>query len=166
MRERKESSQVPCALGLIETSANIERCSGREPVFVHPNEALPPPFIDQGGESYTCRTSTGRLLSPRSGGEQLVFPVTERCGARRRAWVSGVGVVLASPLTVPRACPRPVAPVDGVAMTAGRAVPHVGGGGTSRVPPGRSSPGQEPYCCSRVVAHAHRGSYKGKRYKG
>ena len=81
MREWEESSQVPCTLGLIETSANIERCSGRETVFVRPNEALPPPFIDQGGESYTCRTSTGRLLSPRSGGEQLVFLVAERRGA-------------------------------------------------------------------------------------
>ena len=125
MRDREESSQVPCALGLIETSANIERCSGREPVFLFPNEALPPPFIDQGGESYTCWTSTGCLLCPRSGGEQLVSPVAERCGARRRSWASGVGVVLACPLTVPRACPRPVAPVDGMAMTAGHAVPHV-----------------------------------------
>ena len=166
MREREESSQVSCALGVIEASANIERCSGREPVFVSLNEALPPPFIDQGGESYMCRTSTGRLLSPRSGGEQLVFPVAERCGARRRAWASGVGVVLACPLTVPKACPHPVAPVDGMAITAGHAVPHVGGGGMSRVPSGRSSPGQEPYCCSRVVAHAHRRSCKGKRYKG
>ena len=155
MREREESSHVPCMLGLIEMSANNERCIGREPVFLCPNEALPPPFIDQGGESYTCRTSTGRLLSSRSGGEQLVSPVAERCGARRRSWASGVGVVLACPLTVPRACPRPVAPVDGMAMTAGRAVPHVGGGGTSSAPPGRSSPGQEPYCCSRVVAHSH-----------
>ena len=113
-----------------------------------------------------CRISTGCPFSPRFGGEQLVFPVTERCGARRRSWVSGVGVVLACPLTVPRACPRPVAPVDGVAMTARRAVPHFGGGGMSMVPSGRSSPSQEPYCCSRVVAHAHRGSCKGKRYKG
>ena len=32
---------------------------------------------------------------------------------------SGVGVVLASPPAVPRACPIPVAPVDGVAKTAG-----------------------------------------------
>ena len=94
MREREESSQVPCALGLIETSANIERCSGHEPVFVRPNEALPPPFIER--------------------------------GAWCRAWASGVGVVLACPLTVPRACPRPVAPVDGVAMTIGRVVPYVG----------------------------------------
>ena len=73
MREREESSQVPCALGLIETSANIERCSGREPVFVHPNEALPPSFIDQGGENYTCRTSTGLPFSLRSRGEQWLL---------------------------------------------------------------------------------------------
>ena len=96
MREREESSQVPCALGLIETGANIERCSGREPVFLCPNEALPPPFIDQGGESYTCRTSTGRL--PPSPGENswssLSPSAVERgVGRGRRACVSSLRVL-------------------------------------------------------------------------
>jgi hypothetical protein len=39
---------------------------------------------------------------------------------------SGVIVILANPLTVPGVCPRPVAPVDGVAMAVERAVLRVG----------------------------------------
>ena len=57
-------------------------CRGSDP---HVGRS-PPPFIDQGGESYTCRMSTGRLFSPRSGGEQLVFLVAKRRKAWRRAW--------------------------------------------------------------------------------
>ena len=90
VREREESSQVPCALGLIETSANIERCSGRETVFIRQNEALPPPFIDQGGENYTCWTSTGLPFSLLIWGRTALVPVAERCGARHRAWSSSL----------------------------------------------------------------------------
>jgi len=47
---------------------------------------------------------------------------------RRALWsmTSGVVIVNASPLTVPRACPRPVAPVDGMTVTAEGVVPCVG----------------------------------------
>ena len=95
MLEREESSQVPCALGLIGSSASVERCCGHEPVraLSVPYEALPPPFIDQGGESYTCRISMGCHLFPRSEGEQLDFPVAEHWGARCQAWASSLCVL-------------------------------------------------------------------------
>ena len=45
-------------------------------------------FYRSRGGSYTCRICMGRLFSPQSGGEQLVFPVAEHFGAWRRAWAS------------------------------------------------------------------------------
>ena len=48
------------------------------------------------------------------------------CRRAMRSMTSGVVIVLAGSLTVPRVCPCPVAPVDGVVVTAECVEPYVG----------------------------------------
>ena len=66
----REAPKSLSVLELIETSVNIGRVRVRPPfrcVF------WPPPFIDQGGEDYTCRISTGSSLPPDPGENSWSF---------------------------------------------------------------------------------------------
>ena len=78
---------------------------------------------------------------------------------------SGMVVILASPLTMLRACLCPVASVDGMVMTAEGAEPCVERGRAWRVPKAPVLPRSKAVLCPRVVAHARRGSYRGEKYK-
>jgi len=57
-----------------------------------------------------------------------VWGRTVGCPCRLAVWsmTPGAVIVLAGPLTIFRACPCPVVPVDGVVVTAEGAVPCVG----------------------------------------
>ena len=59
-----------------------------------------------------CEISTGPSLFPRIGGELLVVPVAECCGAWRRAWLSS----LEAPLATRGSRRRPVTPVSGMVV--------------------------------------------------
>jgi len=103
----------------------------------------PPPFVDQGERGRVTRVGClwGHLFSP------LIWGRTVGCPCHQMLWsmASGVVVVLANPLAVPRARPCPMAPVISMMVTTERTEPALDVVGRR----GRRSPwpcpGQEPY---------------------
>jgi len=153
-REAPKSLDV---LELIEASANIGRREC-ECLSVVCSCAPIPPFIGSRRDGLHARVIS-RVVP--------FFPNRGRIvdgSCCRALWgmASGVVAVLESPLTVPRACPYPVVPVDGVAVA--RCAPRL----TRRGAEGATDGGLGPVkgrTAFEVAAHARRGSCRGESTK-
>ena len=144
---------------MIEASSNMVRWSASVSVSLRLRVPLPP-FIDSRRDGLHAREISGVVLFFPNRGRTVDGP----CCRALWGMAPGVVVVLGSPLTVSGMCPYPVAPVDGVAIAVeARCAPCSTrrGAGAPRVLPIAASSWSIAMICSRVIAHARRGSCRG-----